>query len=139
MKNMFIVGRKKEIELLNEKLISDKPEFVALYGRRRIGKTYLVRNVFEGKFTFKLTGMAQVTLQEQLVNFNMAMQEQYPQAGYKNAHSWMEAFQQIKQVIEKSKQKKKVASTKATIWLLVSELANTPMATNAPARANNPI
>lgn len=113
---MHIIGRSKEIELLNEKLTSDKPEFIALYGRRRIGKTYLVRNVFEDKFTFRLTGVAQATLQEQLANFNMAMLEQYPQAGHKNANNWMEAFQQIKQVIEKSKQKKKIIFIDELPW-----------------------
>lgn len=113
---MLIIGRSKEIEILNENLASDKPEFVALYGRRRIGKTYLIRNVFEDKFTFRLTGVAQATLQEQLTNFNMAMQEQHPQAGHRNANNWMEAFQQIKQVIEKSKQKKKIIFIDELPW-----------------------
>jgi AAA+ ATPase superfamily predicted ATPase len=48
---MRIVGRNKEIDILNENLASNKPEFVALYGRRRVGKTYLIRNVFEDKFS----------------------------------------------------------------------------------------
>lgn len=113
---MLIIGRSKEIEILNENLASDKPEFVALYGRRRIGKTYLIRNVFEDKFTFRLTGVAQATLQEQLTNFNMAMQEQHPQAGHRNANNWMEAFQQIKQVVEKSKQKKKIIFIDELPW-----------------------
>ncbi|MDO9001000.1 MAG: ATP-binding protein [Bacteroidota bacterium] len=113
---MLIIGRSKEIEILNENLASDKPEFVALYGRRRIGKTYLIRNVFEDKFTFRLTGVAQATLREQLTNFNMAMQEQHPQAGHRNATNWMEAFQQIKQVIEKSKQKKKIIFIDELPW-----------------------
>lgn len=113
---MHIIGRSKEIELLNEKLASEKPEFVALYGRRRIGKTYLVRNVFEYKFTFRITGVAQATLQEQLANFNIAMQEQHPQAGHKSTNNWMEAFQQIKQVVEKSKQKKKIIFIDELPW-----------------------
>lgn len=113
---MLIIGRSKEIKILNENLASDKPEFIALYGRRRIGKTYLIRNVFEDKFTFRLTGVALATLQEQLTNFNMAMQEQHPQAGHRNANNWMEAFQQIKQVIEKSKQKKKIIFIDELPW-----------------------
>lgn len=117
MNNMLIVGRNNEIEILNEKLASNKPEFVAIYGRRRIGKTYLVRNVFDNKFTFKLTGLANATLQEQLANYNMAMQEQYPLYGNRTANSWLEAFQHIKQIIERSKQKKKIIFIDELPWL----------------------
>lgn len=113
---MIIIGRKKEIEILNEKMASTKAEFVAIYGRRRVGKTYLVRNVFDNKFTFKLTGLANATLQEQLHNYNMAMQEQYPLYGNRTANNWMEAFQHIKQVIEKSKQKKKIVFIDELPW-----------------------
>lgn len=113
---MHIIGRNKEIKLLNEKLASDNPEFIALYGRRRIGKTYLVRNVFEDKFTFRLTGLAKATLQEQLTNFNIVLQEQHPQFKHKKAKNWMEAFQQIKWVIEKSKQKKKIIFIDELPW-----------------------
>ncbi|MCW3104231.1 MAG: ATP-binding protein [Bacteroidetes bacterium] len=112
----MLIGRNKEIEILNDKLASDKAEFVALYGRRRVGKTYLVRNVFEGRFTFRLTGVAKATLQEQLDNFNMAMQEQHPMAGRADATNWMEAFRQIKRMIEKSRQKKKVIFIDELPW-----------------------
>jgi AAA+ ATPase superfamily predicted ATPase len=112
----MLIGREKEIAILNEKLASVKPEFIALYGRRRIGKTYLVRNVFESKFTFRLTGLAQATLSEQLVNFNVTMQEQHPKTGRENADSWIKAFQQIKQVVEGSKQKKKIIFIDELPW-----------------------
>ena len=111
----MIIGRGREIAILNEKLASNKSEFVALYGRRRVGKTYLVRNVFEGKFTFRLTGLAQASLAEQLINFNEALQEQY-KGTFKRAANWMEAFQQIRKVIEKSKQKKKIIFIDELPW-----------------------
>ncbi|HWY10802.1 MAG TPA: ATP-binding protein [Bacteroidia bacterium] len=113
---MIIIGREKEIAILNRKMASDKSEFIAIYGRRRIGKTYLIRNVFEGKFTFRLTGLAQATLQDQLANFNTAMQEQYPVEGRKNSDNWIEAFKQIRVVVEKSKQKKKVIFIDELPW-----------------------
>lgn len=59
---------KKEIAISNEKYLLRKSKFLALVGRRRIGKTFLVRNLFEGKFTFKLTGLALLNLSEQLAN-----------------------------------------------------------------------
>jgi AAA+ ATPase superfamily predicted ATPase len=113
----MIIGREEEIAILKDKFASSKPEFVALYGRRRIGKTFLVRNVFEGKFTFRFTGMAHVSLQEQLTNFNDALQEQYPHPDLKKAESWKEAFKQIGQIAERSKQKKKVIFIDELPWL----------------------
>ncbi len=112
----MIIGRTNEIKILNEKLASDTSEFVAVYGRRRVGKTYLVRNVFDNKFTFKLTGLANATLHEQLANYNMAMQEQYPQYRNRTADSWMEAFQHIRQVIGRLKPKKKIIFIDELPW-----------------------
>ena len=47
-----IVGRKTEIKQLAEYFNSGKAEFVAVYGRRRVGKTFLVHNLFKDMFTF---------------------------------------------------------------------------------------
>lgn len=112
----MIIGREKEKEILNEKLASNKSEFIALYGRRRVGKTFLVRNVFERQFTLQLTGLAQATLPQQLSNFNVTIHDQHPNARRKKANDWMEAFQQIRQVIEKSKQKKKIIFIDELPW-----------------------
>ncbi len=53
-----MIGRKKETEELNELYASGKAELVAIYGRRRVGKTYLVNNVFKDKITFGHAGLA---------------------------------------------------------------------------------
>ncbi|MCA6422015.1 MAG: ATP-binding protein, partial [Flavobacterium sp.] len=58
-----MIGREDEITLLKEKYASEKSEFIALYGRRRVGKTYLVRETFKDKINFQLTGIANATLQ----------------------------------------------------------------------------
>ncbi len=113
---MIIIGRKKETDILNKKLMSAKSEFVALYGRRRVGKTYLVRNLFEGRFTFWLTGLAQASLEQQLTNFNITIREQNPKSGFKQTDNWMGAFQQIRRTIEKSKQKKKIIFIDELPW-----------------------
>jgi AAA+ ATPase superfamily predicted ATPase len=44
-----MVGREKEIELLSKIYSSDKPELLAVFGRRRVGKTFLIRSFFKGK------------------------------------------------------------------------------------------
>ena len=52
-----IIGRKNEVLLLKELITSSKAEFVAIYGRRRIGKTYLVKNVYAENISFEFTGI----------------------------------------------------------------------------------
>ena len=47
-----IVGRKREIALLDSYMATSRPEFIALYGRRRIGKTFLVKKLYEESFCF---------------------------------------------------------------------------------------
>ena len=59
--NMYltmIIGRKREIEELEERYQSDKPEFVAIYGRRRVGKTFLVKELFQDKMAFYHSGLS---------------------------------------------------------------------------------
>ncbi|WP_317897814.1 ATP-binding protein [Aurantibacillus circumpalustris] len=123
----MIIGRIKEIELLNKNYKSSKSEFIALYGRRRVGKTYLVRTLFKKEFTFQLTGLAQAGLQDQLINFNMAAQEQGLLKKKKNATNWMEAFQQIREGIQRSNQKKKIIFIDELPWF------DTPQASFIPA------
>ena len=68
-----IAGRWKEQERLKGLLVSEKSEFVAIYGRRRVGKTYLIRQSFGQPFTFHLTGMANSNLKNQLLNFSQTL------------------------------------------------------------------
>ena len=58
-----MVGRKKETEELCEIYESGQAEFVAVYGRMRVGKTYLVDNVFKNKFTFRHAGLSPVEME----------------------------------------------------------------------------
>ena len=53
-----MIGRCREVAELMELYDRDKAELVAIYGRRRVGKTYLVDETFEGRFTFKHAGLS---------------------------------------------------------------------------------
>ena len=55
-----MIGRKQEITTLNKLYESNKAQFVAVYGRRRVGKTYLINEVFEGKITFRHAGLSPI-------------------------------------------------------------------------------
>jgi len=111
-----MIGREIEKQILEEKLTSAKSEFVALYGRRRVGKTFLVRHVFENKLTFSITGLSNANLALQLDNFNRTIKKQYPKEKSAPATKWTEAFDQISEVIDKSKQKKKVIFIDELPW-----------------------
>ena len=54
---MPIIGRELEVQILEDCCNSNRPEFVAVYGRRRVGKTYLIRELFQERITFFLTGI----------------------------------------------------------------------------------
>jgi AAA+ ATPase superfamily predicted ATPase len=70
--NGNIIGRENEIEILKNIYKSDVSEFVAIYGRRRVGKTFLIREMLQDKFVFDVSGLANATTREQIVNFTLS-------------------------------------------------------------------
>jgi AAA+ ATPase superfamily predicted ATPase len=114
---MAIIGRKTEKEALKRFLQSDKAEFVAVFGRRRVGKTFLIREFLGNKLTFYHTGMANEGLDAQLHSFNCSLNE-YGSDDYKEAKSWFDSFQQLRQLLQKSnKRGKKVVFIDEMPWL----------------------
>lgn len=99
-----MVGRKKETDELIRLYNSGESELVAIYGRRRIGKTYLVDEVFGDKITFRHAGMSPVegnfkgALDEQLNHFYLSMQL-YGLTGCSKPKSWMEAFHYLEKYL----------------------------------------
>ena len=73
-----LIGRNEEIAQLQLLEQSDKSAFVAVYGRRRVGKTFLIRSFYAEKFTFQLTGIANVGTENQLTNFYSAFVRNFP-------------------------------------------------------------
>ncbi|MBR6605305.1 MAG: ATP-binding protein, partial [Prevotella sp.] len=91
--NLFvmIIGREEEQRILLSAAQSEYSELVAVYGRRRVGKTYLIRETFGYKFTFQHTGMANGKTKDQLFSFAISLRD----AGYDDCpipQSWLEAF-----------------------------------------------
>ena len=96
-----IIGRKQEIALLKSLETLDRSVFLAVYGRRRVGKTYLVRNVFADGFAFHLTGIANVGTAQQLSNFHSALVRYFPQMEDKPLPGdWFQAFQYLITALE---------------------------------------
>ena len=68
MKNKLI-GRKKEVTLLKDALLSDEAEMISIIGRRRVGKTFLVQEVYKKQIVFEISGIQNANKIEQLRNF----------------------------------------------------------------------
>lgn len=85
-----LVGRVVEQQLLESYLQSGRSEFIAVYGRRRVGKTFLIRQVIGDKASFTISGMENVTTNDQLLNFKIAL-NRYG-AIDQECTNWLEAF-----------------------------------------------
>jgi uncharacterized protein len=95
-----LIGRIAEIEVLEQVKTSNRPEFIAVYGRRRVGKTYLIKQFFQEKFTFYLTGMANASTSQQLGNFTSALRQYANNENDTVPANWFEAFDLLKKLIE---------------------------------------
>ena len=116
MKSSEIIGREYEIGLLDRCYASGESEFVILYGRRRVGKTYLVRKHFEGKFDFVLTGIYDKPKAIQLANFAAALEE-YSGESRPVPQTWFEAFNQLKRYLSSLQKERQLVFIDEMPWL----------------------
>ena len=103
-----IIGRSEEIAIFNNLLNSQKPELIAIYGRRRVGKTYLIRTFFKDHICFEFTGTIDTDAPKQLYNFAQVL-GQYIGKGFvpTTPDHWQEAFVLLTQYLERKRSKKK--------------------------------
>lgn len=112
----MLIGRENEKKILLDALEKDSSSFIALYGRRRIGKTDLVNTTYNNTFTFKHTGLYKRTKKEQLKQFALSLEKK----GYKqkkNLQDWAEAFNALESIIEHSVDEKKVIFIDELSWM----------------------
>ena len=91
----LLIGRKTQISQLEAARQSTKPEMVALVGRRRVGKTYLVRQVYGKHIRFQLTGLQDGNTDRQLRNFALSMDRYFPKIEIGMPEDWLSAFHQL--------------------------------------------
>ena len=96
---MKIIGRKLEQQILNDVVESNRPEFVCVYGRRRVGKTYLIKEYFNNTFSFYVSGTKNDNKKAQLKIFNNALKK-YGSKIKKQPSDWTEAFNRLEALIE---------------------------------------
>ena len=95
-----IIGRKRETDTLQICLDSGRPEFAVVYGRRRVGKTYLIRKYFNNGFSFYATGLAKEKTRGQLRGFHESLQR-YGCEEKKIPSDWFEAFSRLRDLLSK--------------------------------------
>jgi len=105
---MEIVGRDNERDILNQCLSSRRPEFLAVYGRRRVGKTFLIREHCKKHIIFSLSGAVNTPIKRQLRNFDEALEE-YSGAVMGAAKDWFDAFRLLKKYVQGLRGNKKKA------------------------------
>lgn len=118
----IMVGRTEEKRQLQSLLSEKESQFIAVYGRRRVGKTFLIRESFDYKFTFQHTGLSTNSIKKnlrkkvQLEEFAKSLSETGC-APKNELTSWYDAFDCLKEVIINSKDKKKVIFIDELSWM----------------------
>ncbi len=114
-----IVGRKREQKILDKTWRSNSPELIAVYGRRRVGKTFLVREFFSSSNRyFELAGKKGITLSEQLTNFAEAFSKTfYSGMPLLAPKSWRNAFTLLTAELEKKPSQKHLLFFDELPWL----------------------
>ena len=109
-KKMEIIGRKIEKKKLSELFHSNESEFIAVYGRRRVGKTYLISEYFQEKgIYFEVTGQLSAKVSDQLENFSQSLANTFFQGiELQKPKTWKQAFNQLKNEISKASSSKKI-------------------------------
>ncbi len=112
--NNIVIGRNDEIAIFKKLLQSRKAEFLAVYGRRRVGKTFLIKQVFQKNMIFQFSGAYEVEMPIQLDNFYRAFTEQTKgKTKLPAPNNWFEAFHMLAVYAQKASKRK----TKAVIFL----------------------
>ena len=111
-----MIGRREEISVLAGCLESGRPEFVALYGRRRVGKTYLVKEFFNGSFSFYATGVQDAGTRQQLRIFKEALAS-YGDDLNTIPKDWFEAFSRLEKLLDSASVSREYKTGRRVVFL----------------------
>lgn len=113
------MGREEEMKILKQALQSNEAGLVAVYGRRRVGKTFLIRSYYKEHIAFELTGMYEGSLKEQLQQFSKSLQTTTRSTlPFTPPENWIAAFHALEQhLATKNKRRKLVVFLDEFPWL----------------------
>ena len=112
----MVIARKKEQKELNDAFHDERSQFVAVYGRRRIGKTFLVKETLDGRFSFRHTGLANADKKQQIAAFKKSLKK----AGMRDSSpiaDWYVAFDRLEELIEAMPEGRKVIFLDEVPWM----------------------
>lgn len=112
----MLIGRENEVRKLKDALSSASSEFIAVYGRRRVGKTYLIREAYDGRFAFYHTGIANAGRAEQIARFAKSMEKQGLSSG-RRPRTWYDAFDALESALARLPSGKKVVFIDELPWM----------------------
>jgi len=132
----MLIGRKKEKEKLESLLASNESELVAIYGRRRVGKTFLIREVYKHKMAFELTGTYKGKTRDQLRIFHKQLKRHSTDYNPSSPpRDWFDAFDLLEKYLDGLKGKSKkvifidefpwIASARSKFLMLFEHFWNT--------------
>lgn len=116
MNKILFAGRSGEVKELNFIANDRHSHFLAIFGRRRVGKTFLIRETFGYRFTFQHSGLADGEMADQLFAFESSLRA----AGYnfkKSPKNWIEAFEGLKKLVTQSSEKRKIIFIDELSWM----------------------
>lgn len=103
-----LIGRIREKAILNKVLFSPNPEMVAIIGRRRVGKTFLIRSVYNGKIDLEFTGVQNTKTKAQIENFHFLLNDFADnKSDLPLPKNWLEAFRQLITVLKNKRKIKR--------------------------------
>ena len=111
-----MIGRKSELDTLWRARDAHESQFIAVYGRRRIGKTYLVRKAFDGEFAFYHTGVANVGKKDQIARFVKSL-DKYGMKIKPKPKDWFAAFDLLAEGLERQSEGRKVVFIDELPWM----------------------
>lgn len=115
-RSIMFIGRKKELAELRDTLNAESSKFVAVYGRRRVGKTLLIKEAFGKKISFHYAGVYNVSKRKQLLNFCLALKNA-GMADFPIPENWFSAFDLLGSYLGSIQTEKKVVFLDEVPWM----------------------
>lgn len=118
-----LIGRTEEKRILQKAVDSEQAEMIAVIGRRRVGKTFLIRSFFEENFDFEITGIQAAPQGEQLKNFKLQLDKVSNNTlPIQQPKDWLDAFSLLIQHLESlDKNRQKVVFFDELPWLATNK------------------
>lgn len=128
---MQFIGRKDAIDELDRICDADRPQFLVVYGRRRVGKTYLVRQYFKNEFAFYATGVLNGSARDELAAFGNNLRLYGGEEGA--PQGWFDAFAALVRLLERDDVRRDPVSGKRVVFIDEMPWLDTPRSDFLPA------